>query len=204
MRYYIDFENVSCGGLKGIENLKESDTVVIYYSNNPSLNMDTVIKISKTKAKIEFQKLSDEIKNMNLKNALDIVILNDISRLIDSQYNEWIFIISNDSGYDTFINSFAENEKKIKRVSAISKAQPTTSTAKKSNSKGTSVNEQELTALFKKELSEFASKKQEIINIIKSSKTRCQINVALSKKFANKTGKIMKAIKPLIKQLPGQ
>ena len=205
MRYYIDFENVNCGGLKGVENLKGSDIVFIYYSNDPSLNMDTVIKIVQTKAKIEFQKLSDEIKNMNLKNALDIVILNDISRIINNQCNEWFIIVSNDSGYDTIINRYAANGKKIKRVASVSKAPQAAAQTKKNNSAVSTVNEQAITALFKKELSELASQKQQIINIIKSSKTRSNINETIMKHFPNKTGgKIMKAIKPFIKHLPGQ
>lgn len=206
MRFYIDFENVGCGGLKGIENLKESDMVVIYYSNNPSLNMDTVEKLVQTKAKIEFQKLSDEIKNMNLKNALDIVILNDISRLISGQYHEWVVIVSNDGGYDATVNSYAVHGKQVKRVASISKAAQTSTPVqpKKNNSKVSKVNEQEIAALFKKELSQFSANKQEIINMIKGAKTRSQINDTLAKKFHNHTGKIMKAIKPYIKQLPGK
>ena len=80
MRCYVDFENVACAGLKGIENLEESDVVRIYYSNNPSMDIETVKLLLNCKAKIQFVKLADEIKSMNIKNALDIIILNDIDR----------------------------------------------------------------------------------------------------------------------------
>ena len=81
--------------------LKADDAVIIYYSNNPNLSMETVQKMIQSKAKIEFQKLSDEIKNMNLKNALDIIILNDIARWISTNNStEIAFITTNDCGYD--------------------------------------------------------------------------------------------------------
>lgn len=204
MKFFIDFENVGCNGLTGIEDLLESDIVAIYYSNNPNLNMDTVMKMFQSKAKIKFYKLSDEIKNMNLKNALDIVILYDISRPSNNQCADWMMIVSNDSGYDNAINSFAENGMKLKRITSISKAPKTLSLSAKNGSAQSKTNEQKITELFKKELSEFISHQQYIINVIMSSKTRSQINNTLTKKFPANTGKIMKAIKPYIKHLPGQ
>ena len=88
------------------------------------------------------------------------------------------------------------NIKKIVSVSKISE-NPKPETESK-------INEQEIIALFKKELSSFASDKQKILNIIKNSKTRSQINNKLTKAFSNNTGKIMKALKPYIKNLPGK
>ncbi len=200
MKFYIDFENVSAGGLKGINSLKSDDVVIIYYSNNPNLNMETVQKMIQSKAKIEFQKLSDEIKNMNMKNALDIIILNDIARITNK--NETIAVITNDSGYDMMIRKFTENGKKVKRAVSISKISASeTDTTTKPSSK---INEQAISALFKKELSSFASDKQKILSIIKNSETRSQINNTLTKSFPNNTGKIMQAIKPYIKDLPGR
>ncbi len=201
MRFYIDFENVNAGGLKGIESLKADDAVIIYYSNNPNLSMETVQKMIQSKAKIEFQKLSDEIKNMNLKNALDIVILNDIARI--SGKKEQIAVITNDCGYDAMIHKFAENGRNVKRAVSISKVSAPV-VSKQPTAGNSKINEQEIAALFKKELSSFASDKQKILNIIKNSKTRSQINNKLTKAFSNNTGKIMKAIKPYIKNLPGK
>ena len=202
MKFYVDFENVSVGGLKGIDSLKSDDVVIIYYSNNPNLNMEIVQKMMQSKAKIEFQKLSDEIKNMNMKNALDIIILNDIARITNK--NESVAVITNDSGYDKMIYKFIESGRNIKRAVSISKVSASKiDTATKSSSK---INEQAISALFKskKELSSFASDKQKILNVIKNSKTRSQINNELAKAFHNNTGKIMQAIKPYIKDLPGK
>jgi len=200
MRFYIDFENVNSGGLKGIESLKADDVVIIYYSNNPNLNMETVQKMMQSKAKIEFQKLPDEIKNMNLKNALDIIILNDITRV--SGKNETFAVISNDGGYDAMLHKFAETGRNIKRAISISKV--SVSEVNKVSTSSSKIDEQAISALFKKELISFASEKQKILNIIKNSKTRSQINNTLTKAFPNNTGKIMKALKPYIKDLPGK
>ncbi len=201
MRFYIDFENVGCGGLKGIPNLKSEDIVSIYYSNNPNLDMETVIKLFHSNAKIDFQKLPDEIKNMNLKNALDIIILNDIGRLNNS---EKVVIISNDTGYDNMIQKFLQKGKNIVRAATVSKI--STSTVVKQITSNSKIDEQEISALFNKkgELSGFASSKQKIMNIIKNSKTRSEINNTLTKSFPNNTGKIMQALKPYIKNLPGK
>ncbi len=201
MRFYIDFENVGCGGLKGIPNLKSEDIVSIYYSNNPNLDMETVIKLFHSNAKIDFQKLPDEIKNMNLKNALDIIILNDIGRLNNS---EKVVIISNDTGYDNMIQKFLQKGKNIVRAATVSKI--STSTVVKQITSNPKIDEQEISALFNKkgELSGFASSKQKIMNIIKNSKTRSEINNTLTKSFPNNTGKIMQALKPYIKNLPGK
>ena len=199
MRIYIDFENVNSGGLKGIDSLKTDDVVIIYYSNNPNLNMETVQKMMQSKAKIEFQKLSDEIKNMNLKNALDIVILNDIARITGK--NEIIAIISNDSGYDAMIQKFSENGRNIKRAVSISKISASkTSTPAKTSSK---IDEKAINALFKKALYVYSSHKEQIMNIIKNAKTRSEINNTLMLTFPTQTGKIMKILKPYIKGLPG-
>ena len=62
MRYYVDFENLGTAGLVGIENLTENDCVRIYYSNNPNVNMETVINIKKSVSKIQFLKLCDSLK----------------------------------------------------------------------------------------------------------------------------------------------
>lgn len=205
MIFFIDFENVGCGGLTGIEQLTASDAARIYYSNNPNLNMDTVIKMMQAQAKIRFHKLSDEIKSMNLKNALDIVILYDISKLSNEQCSDWLIIISNDGGYDNAINSFNKNGKKVKRAASISKAFQTSSISADNASAQPKTTEPNIDELFKTELSTFNSQKEYIISVIKSSKTRSQINNKLAQKFnSSDTGKIMKAVKPFINHLPGK
>ena len=68
MNYYVDYENVVCSGLVGIDKLTSNDTVNIYYSNDPNVDMETVIRIRNSKANIVFLKLCNSIKQMNRSN----------------------------------------------------------------------------------------------------------------------------------------
>ena len=104
MRFYIDFENIGSIGLVGIESLTENDCVRIYYSNNPNINMHTVENMMHSLAKIQFVKLPDSLKMMNLSNALDIVLLTDISRIAATLGSNYAVVISNDKGYDSVIS----------------------------------------------------------------------------------------------------
>ena len=207
MRFYVDFENVSGAGLRGVEKLKAGDTVIIYYSNNPSVSLEIVKKLLQSKAEIYFQKLSNEIKSMNFRNALDIVILNDISRVSKHQS---IAIVSKDSGYDSMIKKFLFEGKDIQRISSISKLSEEPQTKKEtedsSQENNSEINFQEVSALFHEggALASFHSSRNKIIGLIKKCKTRSEINCQLSKNFQGDTGKIMKALKPYIKHLPGE
>ena len=111
MRFYIDFENVGCAGLIGIESLTNNDCVRIYYSNNPNVDMNTVENILHSSAKIQFIKLPDSLKMMNLSNALDIVLLTDISRIAATLGSNYAMVISNDKGYDAVISELNQTNK---------------------------------------------------------------------------------------------
>ena len=104
MNYYVDYENVVCSGLVGIDKLTSNDTVNIYYSNDPNVDMETVIRIRNSKANIVFLKLCNSIKQMNRSNALDIVLSNDIVQSIISLRTKDICIISKDKDYDMLIS----------------------------------------------------------------------------------------------------
>ena len=209
MHYYVDFENVACAGLKGIANLKDSDTVTIYYSNNPNLDIETVKLLLNCKAEVQFEKLADEIKSMNIKNALDVIILNDISRIIINKPKEMFAVISNDSGYDTMIQKFCQEGKKITRASCISKAPsnvanpPVVKATKSKIDNSSLIDEQAIINLFSGDLKEFFSYRHIIVDVVKKSKTRCEINNSLNKQFGQKSSKLMKGLKPYIKNIKG-
>ena len=63
MRFYVDFENVSGAGLRGVEKLKAGDTVIIYYSNNPSVSLEIVKKLfQKRRTKyLKVRRLSEDV-----------------------------------------------------------------------------------------------------------------------------------------------
>ena len=64
--YLVDFENVKSKGLQGIDNLTETDTVIIFYSeNSDTINFEMHQKVLTSKADIEYFKV-----NVGGKNAL--------------------------------------------------------------------------------------------------------------------------------------
>ncbi|WP_297957356.1 PIN domain-containing protein [uncultured Ruminococcus sp.] len=206
MRFYIDFENVGSAGLIGIESLSENDCVRIYYSNNPNVDMNTVKNMTLSSAKISFVKIPDSIKMMNLSNALDIVLLTDISRNAGTLGNNYAYVISNDKGFDLVISEINQthNIKSISRCENILSAQKASiSTVTEIATK--KLDENALNQLFSQSLSKYAGYKDKIINIVKKSKTRSSINNNINKSFdSNQTKIIMSALKPIIKNLPGQ
>lgn len=210
MRFYVDYENVGTAGLTGIEKLSENDILRIYYSNDPSVNMGTVENIVHSKAKIQFLKMSDKIKAMNQKNALDIIILTDISRQSYQISDEIFSVISCDSGYDSVLSEFSDGANSyIRRVSIddFFKNAPNNSKSKNKNKKSALSAEmiESINNLFENQLSKYENDRETIISIVTESKTRCDINNSINKKLGSaKAGTIMKNIKPFIKNLPGQ
>ena len=205
MRFYIDFENVGCAGLIGIETLTENDCVRIYYSNNPNVDMHTVENIIHSSAKIHFVKIPDSLKMMNLSNALDIILLTDISRIVATLGSNYAIVVSNDKGYDSVISELNRTNKtnNVLRLGSIKSLNISKSENNDPESKGVDYNA--LNQIFTQSLSKYIQHKDKIIKIVKSSKTRSQINNRINQSFDNQQSKaIMGALKPIIKMLPGQ
>lgn len=203
MRFYVDYENVGSNGLCGADHLNESDILRIYYSNNPNISMQTVKEILQTKVKVQFQKMPDKIKSMNLKNAPDIVILTDISRIAETVDSDHLVVISNDSGYDAMLSELSEDSRFLRfgSIEEFYSAKPKTSAENSANA----VDKNGIRKLFETELSDYADSKQKIMTIVMQSKTRCKINENLIKTLGSAQAScIMKAIKPYIKNLPGE
>ncbi len=206
MHYYVDFENVGTAGLAGIEQLTENDCVRIYYSNNPNVNMETVIQIKKSVAKIQFLKLYDSLKKMNISNALDIVIVTDISNTLSELSDCFCSVISNDKGYDNVIVELngKNKNKTVFRAATIAEAMKKCEVSNSTSANDSVIDETALENLFKNELLGYQSKKSQIIQIVKSSKSRVEVNNNIGKFLSGVDQKeIMKQLKPIIKNLPG-
>jgi hypothetical protein len=97
---YVDYENVSLGGLAGIEKLTGDDLVQIFIgSKSQKLSMEDADRIFNCEAEIEV------ITNKYIgKNALDFIIMvhmgHDIALNVAKEY----YIISKDKGYDPAIH----------------------------------------------------------------------------------------------------
>ncbi len=101
--YYIDYENVSSQGLKGIETLTENDEVNLLYSkkaDNVKIEMLTMLLASK--ARIHFLPV-----HVGTPNALDFQLVTLL--FLNYKNSDYCYIISKDSGYDCCIKTAAEN-----------------------------------------------------------------------------------------------
>jgi len=99
--YYIDFENVKTGGLKGVEDLAPDDSVKIFAkSDTDAMKFRDIKTVMKAKARIT---IDDVITGT--KNALDFQLLTEL--LIDaaeeSSGKSRFIIVSKDRGYDPAI-----------------------------------------------------------------------------------------------------
>ncbi len=99
--YLIDFENVKSKGLEGIDKLEETDSVIIFFSeNSDTLSFEMHQKVLSSKADIEYFKVS-----VGGKNALDFQLSTLLGYMVAKEIYTHIFVISNDRGFD-FLHAF--------------------------------------------------------------------------------------------------
>lgn len=99
--YLVDFENVKSKGLTGIDSLDETDSVIIFYSeNSDTISFEMHQKVLCSKADIEYFKV-----NVGGKNALDFQLSTLLGYLVGKGVYSHIFVISNDKGFD-FLHDF--------------------------------------------------------------------------------------------------
>ncbi len=99
--FLIDFENVKSKGLEGIDKLEETDSVIIFFSeNSDTLSFEMHQKVLSSKADIEYFKVS-----VGGKNALDFQLSTLLGFMVAKEIYSHIFVISNDKGFD-FLHSF--------------------------------------------------------------------------------------------------
>ncbi|MBO5448925.1 MAG: hypothetical protein J5994_06315 [Ruminococcus sp.] len=99
--YLVDFENVKSKGLTGIDSLNETDSVIIFYSeNSDTISFEMHQKVLCSKAEVEYFKV-----NVGGKNALDFQLSTLLGYLVGRRAYTHIFVISNDKGFD-FLHDF--------------------------------------------------------------------------------------------------
>lgn len=188
--YLVDFENVNSKGVIGIEQLKltENDRVIIYYSSNAnSLTFELHNEIMRSKAKIEYRKITSDSKN-----ALDFVLICELGRFTALNPDDCYYIVSNDGDYDNVIKHINKHYKttvvKIKSLSqnifnSNSKKSPPTNEALKSRLAGL-VKDNEI---------------DKIQDVIETYRTKLAIHNNLVKLFGEKGKTIYERIKTILK-----
>lgn len=211
--FYIDFENVKDDGLNGIAKLNSDDVVRIYYSEDAQkITFGTHRRISESPAHIEYSRMSKDLKGV--KNALDVILMKDMSERIVEEKSCDFYIVSNDSDYDNYIEEKRKNKISIEKISQICKAAQIAIPVKQATNKKEIDQKQEM--LKKKEQAfrthfgkylkdEYDEDKDKILDAYMSAESRQEYNNNLQQYFYNEAvSDILKRSKDLIKNMPGR
>jgi hypothetical protein len=126
-RYFlIDYENVGLVGLNGIDELTDSDSVSIFYSEHAqTLTFDYHKKINASKADVDLI-----LTESGEKNALDFQLASYLGFMISENTNYFpndevtYYIVSRDTGYKPLL-SFWRKKAEIQQVTDLSMKFPT-------------------------------------------------------------------------------
>lgn len=224
--FYIDYENVKDSGLNGIAKLTISDAVKIFYSEDAQrMSFGTHRRIVESKAVITYQKIGSDLKT--LKNALDILIVQEIETTMKNDKNSDYFIVSKDNDFDRFVEGKLKKNYKIKRITEVCQASATKDSnrpAQNSTSPSAKITkdkdakqkkgdlgnarkkkEQVIRSYIGRCLKEYNEWKEDIVKAYMESSSRQELNNKLQKKFENEdVSEIFTALKNLIKDMPGR
>ncbi len=99
-KYLVDYENVKCDGLLGIDKLYENDEVLVFYSINADrITFDLHNMINTSKAKIKFYNI-----DVGSKNALDFQLSTYLGYLIAANKEEKFVIVTKDKDYSVVVS----------------------------------------------------------------------------------------------------
>lgn len=97
--YLVDYENVNSWGLKNASLLNKEDELVIFYSNNASINSDETLAIlNNCKAKVITEKVY-----LCGKNSLDFQLVAYLGQRVQDNGEDTYYIVSRDKGYYSVI-----------------------------------------------------------------------------------------------------
>ncbi|WP_295218749.1 PIN domain-containing protein [Ruminococcus sp.] len=108
--YLVDYENVYIEGLTGLERLKKTDEVVIFYTQNRcGLTFELHRRLISCRAVLRLMEVTALSTRKNtVKNALDLQLSMYIGYLVGSRPKEPLYIISKDTDFDLDLTFFAQ------------------------------------------------------------------------------------------------
>lgn len=176
--YLIDYENVNADGLAGINQLDESDTIILFYSmNSNTLTFSLHKSLTETKARLEYV----EVK-AGTKNSLDFQLVSYLGYLIAKDQKSDYVIVSKDNGFSSTV-AFWQNRKV--EVSLARDLQ--------------NVRRESVEKELQKAIPDFEGDIPKITSILVKHNAKQSINAALVKEFGSeKAGTIYKSIRPLL------
>lgn len=217
--FYIDYENVMDSGLNGIAKLTSSDVVKIFYSEDAQrMSFGTHRRIIESQASFSYQKISPDLKTV--KNALDVLILQDLESTMKTDKSSDYYIVSKDNDFDGFIEEKIKKKYKIKRITEVcqgSVIKENDKSSKSNNSKNADKKkkeeleearrkkEQVIRSHIGKYLKEYKEWKEDIVEAYMESSSRQELNNRLQQTFENEAvSEILSALKNIIKDMPGR
>lgn len=182
MVYLLDYENTNEAGLSGVEKLSPHDSLLIFYNDSSKISIDYHKKLENSQCKTTYFKL-----NKSAKNALDFQLSTYLGYLIHEDSKELYSIISKDTGFDSVVTFWKGRQIKINRCTNIGNSVPEYSAA-------------EVKLLLDQNNIDFVADIDELIKLMKKYKSKSGLNNSIMKIYSSeKTGRILSAIKPLIK-----
>ena len=199
--FLIDFENVQSSCFKGIEQLNDNDRIYIFYSTNCKVAVDDLLEFTKCRCRFYFKKINNGVRN-----ALDFQLVEYLGYLIgkhkDNLDDYHFYIVSKDKGFKSIKNNIegakvdfcinlAKEHETVKAITPESTADALLTEVKKALPK---LNTNQLDVL---------------LPVMRKSKgLPGTVNNELQKHIKDKTfkdgkeiGAIIKAIKPILKQM---
>lgn len=182
--YFIDFENVNCDGLEGIDKLKEEDTVHLFYSASANkITFKVHLLISTCKAKFCYH----EVKT-GKKNALDFQLVTYLGYLVGKYKDSQFLIVSKDEGFGFVVDFWKEQDVDIAQIINLLQENDEAPLPP------------EVEKLLEPLFTNFQKEIPIIASCIRKYKTKQGINNALVKRYeSKKAGEIYKILKPLLK-----
>ena len=210
--FYIDFENVKDRGLNGIAKLGSEDVVRIYYSEDANkITFGTHRRIIESPAKFEYTRMRKDLKGV--KNALDVILMSDMSDRIVEEKSAEFFIVSEDGDFDNYIAEKRKRKISISKISEVCQASQapakTTAKAQTENKKVKEAHdkkEQNFRTHFGKYLKDdYEEDKENILKAYMEADSRQELNNNLQQYFYNEAvSDILKRMSGLIKNMPGR
>jgi len=210
--FYIDFENVKDNGLNGIAKLKPEDVVRVYYSEDANkMTFGTHRRIIESEAEFEYLRMRKDLKGV--KNALDVLLMNDMSDRIVEEKKAEFYIVSEDGDFDNYIAEKRKKKINISKISEVCKASQgdkNQSQKKISNNKKRQEDREKKEQVFRSHFGkylkdDYEEDKEKILESYLDAESRQDFNNNLQQYFYNDAvSDIMRRMSDLIKNMPGR
>ena len=112
--YLIDFENVGCDGMKGIECIADDDIVTVFYNDTCKMFINDILAFRDFIDRVEFK-----LMKRSGSNYLDFYLSATVGRLMAMNPDAAVVIVSKDKGYASVLDFCEDNGLDCRRFISI-------------------------------------------------------------------------------------